>query len=117
MNELLLHTHLAMAVPLRIHELRDQPDSALDKIRADLPDRLQQGADAMQFGGGNRGEIGRSIGAWTTGLALMALQAEGGIDFQGMHWCAIPNCRAGSRFEHAVGTEPDDPPDLAAWGG
>jgi hypothetical protein len=131
---MLLRTHLAAMVPLRIHELRDQPDWALEEIRAALPDRIQKGADTVQFGGGKRGEAGQSIGAWTTGLAFLALQAEGGVDFQGMHWCAIPHCRAASRFDHADPDwdepwpspepgEPTDPsarpvttlPDLSTW--
>jgi hypothetical protein len=101
LQRVLLHTHLAAMVPLRIQELREEPDWALEQIRAALPDRLQRGADAMQFGGGTQGVAGQSIGAWTTALALLALQAQGGVDFQGMHWCAVPNCRASSRFDHA----------------
>jgi hypothetical protein len=122
----LLHTHLACAVPLRIQELRDQPEWALDQIRATLPERLQQGADAMQFGGGAPGEAALTVGAWTTALALLALQADGGVDFAGHHWCATPNCRAANRYDHADGeddgTEPDKPPrpihdlpDIATW--
>lgn len=129
MNEQLLHTHLACAVPLRIHELQQEPEWVLEQTRSGLLERLQQGADAMQFGSGGDGEAGLAIGAWTTALALLALQAEGGVDFAGLHWCAIPHCRASSRFDHANDgdrpgpPEPDEPPerpvhslpDLSTW--
>jgi hypothetical protein len=129
MNPNLIHIHLAAAVPLRIHELRQLPDSAVDAIRAGLPERLQQGADAMLFGTAAPGEAGRAVGAWTTALALLALTAEGGVDFAGRHWCPIPHCRATSRYEHAApnpdGLQPRDPhpeprpvhdlPDLSVW--
>lgn len=106
MNAELLLTHLAAAVPLRIDELRDQPDWALEEIRAGLSDRMQKGTDSMLFGGGSKGEVAAAVGAWTTAIALMALQAEGGVDFAGMHWCSIPHCRANRRTDHADDTEP-----------
>jgi hypothetical protein len=125
MNELLLRTHLAFAVPLRIDELRGQPDTTLQRIWTGVRDRLQTGADSMQFGGGTPGDTGRSVGAWTTAFALLALQADGGVDFIGLHWCAIPHCRAASRFDHADDTEPrprppprrpiEDLPDITTW--
>jgi hypothetical protein len=107
MNELLLLTHLAFAVPFRIDELRDQPDWALEEIRAGLPERLQQRADVAMFGGGRPGEARQYVGALTTALALMALQADGGVDFAGLHWCAIPHCRASSRYDHGDDLGPD----------
>ena len=100
-----LISHLQFAVPIRIEELRQQPDWALDQLQAALPDRLQQGADAMQFGHAALGEISRNVAAWTTALALLALRAQGGVDadFDGtnLHWCRTRYCRAASRFEHA----------------
>lgn len=107
----LLRTHLAFAVPLRIEELQQQPDWALDQLAATLGDRILT-ADAMQYGGGRPGEAARSIGAWTTTLALLALRSDGGIDFNDQHWCALSGCRASSRYEHAPDTdELPDPPD------
>jgi len=91
---------IAAAALLRIHELRQRSDWELEQIRATPPGHLQQGADTARFGGGAPGEAARSIGAWTTVLALLALLAEGGADFQGMHWCAVSGCPTTAWFDH-----------------
>lgn len=113
----LLHTALTMAVPLEIMRLREQPDYILDDLQRSLPAGLQRGADAMMFGGSS-GEAASAFAAHVRTFAVLALRAEGGVDFCGLHWCAIPNCRAASRFDHAditggpslLDTPPDKPP-------
>jgi hypothetical protein len=108
----MIHDHLraalAMAVPLEIMRLRELPDWDLDQLAAMLPAALQQGADNLQFGGGTRGETAASFAAHVRGLALLAVRAEGGVDFGGQHWCSEIGCRAKSRFDHAT-DEPEEP--------
>lgn len=96
-----------MAVPLEIETLRGQPDWALETLRTAVADKLQQGGDTLQFGGAG---AGTAFAAHVRALALLALQAEGGIDFAGLHWCAIRCCRAASRFDHAEDTPTSEPP-------
>jgi hypothetical protein len=102
-----LLTALQMAVPLQIETLRDQPDWALDALRTAVADRLQQGGDAMQFGGDG---AGMAFAAHVRALAYLALTAEGGVDFAGLHWCAIRCCRASTRLDHADDTPAAEPP-------
>lgn len=117
----LLHTTLQLAVPLRIEELRGLPDGQLVALAAAIPhgDDLLYGGDRCRDG----------MAGLIRGLAVAALVADGGIDYGGLHWCAIPNCRAGSRYEHSTGDgqlQPPEPPpprtiadlpDLATWPG
>lgn len=103
---------LAVAVPLEIQKLNEQPDWALDDMAEALDAGLglQKGADAMQFGTGQPGEITESFAAHTRALALLAIRAEGGVDFRGQHWCADFRCRATSRYDHAPDTGDAEPP-------
>lgn len=97
---------LSVAVPLEIQKLNEQPDWALDDMAEALGIGLglQKGADALQFGTGQPGEITESFAAHTRALALLAIRAEGGVDFHGQHWCADLRCRATSRYDHAPDT-------------
>lgn len=97
----LLATALQMAVPLEIEKLRRLPAQALEGHRASLDGLTAVASDAMQFGGKG---AGLAFAAHVRAFALLALLAEGGIDFCGLHWCAVPGCRARYRLDHAPGT-------------
>lgn len=109
----LLLTHLQFAVPLEIRRLLDMGPDDIAALADTLRDRLQFGADTMLFGGGQPGEAARATADWTRALAVLAVTAEGGVDFAGLHWCADPACRATTRYDHAGDTVPpprNDPP-------
>ena len=97
-QQVLLTVTLQVAVPLEVERMRGWSPEELEAARADLRDLIHQGADAMQFGGAS---AGAALTRWAQALALLALVAEGGVDFAGLHWCAVPGCRARSRYEHA----------------
>jgi hypothetical protein len=92
---------LSVAVPLEIDNLREQPDWMLDDLRTTLARDIQLNADTMQFGRGMPGQAAAGLVAQARVLALLALRAEGGVDFCGLHWCAVPCCGAATRFDHA----------------
>lgn len=94
----LLATALQMAVPLEIEKLRPLPDRILEGLRADLDGLTGVASDAMQYGGKGAGQ---AFAAHVRAFALMALLAEGGVDFCGLHWCDISGCRAAGRFDEA----------------
>ena len=59
----------------------------------------------------------QALHALALALATLALTAPGGVDYQGLHWCADPWCRAASRYEHAdqyPATEPVPAPEPRA---
>ena len=92
---------LAVAVPLEIDNLRSLPESTLEELRVTLTSEIQQHADSMQFGG-SPGDVTAGFVAQARALALLALRAEGGVDFCGLHWCAIRYCGATTRYDHAA---------------
>lgn len=122
-----LRETLLLAVPLHMVELHGRDPETLAAISTNSASVVASKGDTLQFKGGKRGEAAEVFNALARGLAAAALTAEGGIDFLGLHWCAVPNCRAESRFDHAEpGGElqpPDQPaaraihtlPDLSTW--
>lgn len=102
---------LAVAVPLEIETLRAQPDEVLEALRVTLTRDIQKNGDDLQFGGGQPGAAAAGFVAQARALALLALQAEGGVDFCGLHWCTIPYCPAATRYEHAADDEPAAVPE------
>lgn len=117
----LLRETLQLAVPLRIKELRDATAGQLTAAAA----AVGHGDDLLHGGPYCR----QGFAELTRALAIAALLADGGVDYIGLHWCAIPYCRAGSRFDHVDDTDaelwPTEPPprpvetlpDIAAWTG
>ena len=97
-QRVLLTTTLQAAVPLEISRMRGWSPEELEAARAELRDLIHVGADAMQFGGSGAGV---ALARWAQALALLAVTAEGGVDFAGLHWCALRGCRARTRYEHA----------------
>lgn len=90
----LLADTLQMAVPLRIAELRAAPP---DQLLA-MARQIQHGDDVL-YGGTH---TAADTGALITTLAVLALTAEGGVDFAGMHWCTVEHdvCPARPVFGH-----------------
>lgn len=99
-----LRETLRFAVPIRMIEYRGAAPHDLQRIAADNGHVAGAHADEIQFGGKHCAE---SVNALAKALAAAALAAGGGIDFLGLHWCAIPYCRAANRFEHAP--TPEEP--------
>lgn len=122
-----LRETLRVAVPLHIIELRGLPLDMLLGISARCAGIVGEKGDILQFKGGKRGETAEVFNALARGLAAAALVADGGVDFIGLHWCAIPGCRSTARFDHAGGADehwPPEPsrarpihdlPDLSTW--
>lgn len=84
-----LRIHLQAVVPLRMAELAGvDHQTLLDEMerlwpRTDgLRDPWVRDADAMQYSGGGGG-----LRQLVTGLAVAALVSDGGVTFDGMHWC------------------------------
>ena len=85
-----LRIHLQAVVPLRMAELADiDPDTLLAEMERCWPrdsdglrDPWVRDADAMQYSGGGGG-----LRQLVTGLAVAALVSDGGVTFDGMHWC------------------------------
>ena len=84
-----LRIHLQAVVPLRMAELAGvDHQTLLDEMerlwpRTDgLRDPWVRHADAMQYSGGG------GLRQLVTGLAVAALVSDGGVTFDGMHWCA-----------------------------
>lgn len=128
-QRMVLRETLRLAVPLHINELRGRAPETLTAISSRAATTVGSKGDTLQFGG-RRGEAAEVFNALARGLAAAALVADGGVDFLGLHWCAIPGCRAAARFDHAEAGEPwprDEPdpeppqravdtlPDLSTW--
>lgn len=117
---------LRLAVPMWMRELHGWPFEYLLITAARDSETVAAHGDDLQFGGKHCAD---AFHALARGLAIAAILAEGGVDFLGLHWCATPNCRAGSRTDHADDTAPDEwadespprpvetLPDIAAWTG
>ena len=89
-----LRIHLQAVVPLRMAELADiDPGALLAEMERCWPrdtegrrDPWVRNADAMAYGSGEQGR--ESLRNLITGLAVAALVSDGGVTFDGMHWCA-----------------------------
>lgn len=80
-----LHDWLQMAVPLHMAELRTRTPAQLAAVARAQVGVIGSRGDVVQYGG--RG-AGTAAAALATGLAVLALTAEGGVTFGRLHWCA-----------------------------
>jgi hypothetical protein len=97
-QRMVLRETLRLAVPLHMVELRDRPAWILAAVASDAATTIGSQGDVLLFGGKG---CAQAFNALARGLAAAALTAEGGVDYLGLHWCRLPNCRAKDRFEHA----------------
>lgn len=80
----LLRDSLNLAVPLRIMELRDRPTAELQTIARSAASQFTN-ADVMMYKPNKKpGQIKHVI----TMLAVLAILADGGIEFAGTKWDA-----------------------------
>ena len=80
----LLRDTLALAVPLRIMELRHRPEWEREALLSWAKGQFRY-ADVMMFDPQRKpGQLKHLIDI----LALMALTADGGVEFAGMRYCA-----------------------------
>ena len=86
-----------------MHELTRLTPSSLTAIATRSAEIIGTHGDDLQYGGKH---CAQTFNALARGLAVAALTADGGVDFDGLHWCHIPNCRAASRYDHAHTTDP-----------
>jgi len=78
---------LQVAVPLRIHEIRDWTPEWRSNDAAWVMELMRAGAAGDELLYGSReGRPAASFAALTRGLAALAF-VEGGVDFAGLHWC------------------------------
>ena len=92
-HRLVLRTHLQAMVPLRMQELADiSRDDLLDAMERLWPrdedgrrDPWVRDADVVMYGDGPRTREG--VNRLVDGLAVAALVADGGVTFNGLHWC------------------------------
>ena len=88
-----LRIHLQAVVPLRMAELAgvdhqtllDEMERLWPRDDDGLRDPWVRHADAMMYGGGTSAREG--LRQLATGLAVAALVSDGGVTFDGMHWC------------------------------
>jgi len=100
-QRMVLRETLRPAVPTWMRGLRNwHVEDLLAAAAADSQTVATHGDD-LQYGGKHCKD---TFHALARGLAITALQADGGVDFLGLHWCAIPHCRAATRFDHAEDT-------------
>ena len=85
----LLHATLQLTVPLRIAELRAAPLDQLLALGQKAADTVAEHGDDLQYGGAH---CARARAALTTGLAVAALAAWGGVTWRSLHWCRNPAC-------------------------
>lgn len=78
-----LGSFLQMAVPLEMDRLRHLPDDVIARIGREQITAIAERADVTMFGGAGRGATAELVRA----LAALALTAEGGVTFDGLHWC------------------------------
>lgn len=97
-QRMVLRETLALAVPMHMVELHSLPAERLAAIASNAATIIGSRGDALQYGGKHCQE---AFNALARGLAAAALTAQGGIDFNGSHWCADPHCRVASRLDHA----------------
>lgn len=88
-----LQIHLQCAVPLRMLELGGVPHHELvDAMERLWPlddegrrDPWVRYADSLMYATGPK--MRESLAALVTGLAVAALVSDGGVMFDGLHWC------------------------------
>ena len=93
-RRVLLRTHLQAVVPLRMAELSASTDAellvAMEHIWPHDPDGRREpwvgAADALMYAPPGP-LVTESLRRLVTGLALMGLLADGGVTFDGLHWC------------------------------
>jgi hypothetical protein len=76
---------LALAVPLRIEELRLRTFEERAALASGAVRELAEHGDNVLFPGPRKGDSARAFGALVTGLAVGAYQ-PGGVSFAGLHW-------------------------------
>lgn len=93
---------LQVAVPLRIHEIRDWTPEQRSNDAAWVMELMRAGAagDELLYGTA----VGRpawSFAALARGLAALAY-VEGGVTFAGLHWCTEKHmeCPNGPQWSH-----------------
>lgn len=87
----LLTAHVAMAVPLRIDEIKKAggPTDA-DFARASAHSlHIAERGDVLLFGGRKRGEEAELVNRLVDGIAVLAV-VPGGVDLFGMHFEESP---------------------------
>lgn len=83
---------LAVAVPLRIQEIRGLPDNERIALAAEAGQHIASHGDNLMFRS-KKGASATAFNQLATGLACAAYQ-PGGITFAGMHFCTDHNaCR------------------------
>lgn len=110
-QRMVMRETLRMAVPMHMVELHGLPDDMLAQIASNAATVIGTHGDDLQYGGKH---CVPTFNALARGLAAAALVAQGGVDYEGLHWCADPYCRAKSRFDHAdeyPATEPAPEPE------
>ena len=110
-QRMVLAETLRLAVPMHMAALHGSPPRVLAAVASASATVIGSHGDDLQFGGQH---CAAAFNALARGLAAAALTAEGGADYAGLHWCADPWCRAGSRFEHAPAVDVADLPEVSA---
>jgi hypothetical protein len=89
---------LAFAVPFAMAEFRSSGRSTAWLVgeAKRMATFLATHGDDLQFGGKH---CGPAFNALARGLACLALVADGGAAFAGLHWCRVPRC-PGPDAEH-----------------
>lgn len=88
-QSMVLRQTLQLAVPMHMTGLKGLPADALTRIASEAATVVGSHGDALQFGGKHCKE---AFNALARGLAAAALCAWGGVDFDGLHWCAVLGC-------------------------
>ncbi|GGP55607.1 hypothetical protein [Streptomyces abikoensis] len=86
----LLMTVLAVAVPLHMMKLRQLSSPQLAAIGRQCAETITSQGDVLQYGGEG---CAAAFNALARALAALALTADGGVMFGGAHWCRKPGCR------------------------
>lgn len=81
----LIRLTLSAAVPMHVHEIRGHTADWLLQESQRCADVIAGKGDVLQYGGKGCAD---AFNALARGLACAALVAEGGVTWQGMHWCA-----------------------------
>lgn len=88
-QRMILRETLRLAVPMHMHELRRLPVDSILEIASDTATDIGTHGDDLQFGGKH---CAQAFNALARGLAAASLIAQGGVTFQGLHWCVIAHC-------------------------
>jgi hypothetical protein len=96
---------LALAVPLRIWELRGRTPEQRMTIAKRCGQHVAEHGDSLMFGG-KKGRAAAAFNALAEGLAVAAYQ-PGGVSFAGRHWCT--DHQACERATAGLSDEPAQP--------